>query len=300
MITNTVALERGLRVAFHTAYSGMLARDYLTAINPIFQRVPSDGNQEKYGWLGDIPAVKEWLGDKAIGGLRDYDYAIKNKDFYAGFAIDRNELDDDQLGGFQARIDGLAEACAQYPYDLIMSLIVNGTTGLAYDGVAFFSNATGDRTIDNLLAGSGATTVAALQTDIAAARSAQMRFTSDSGRVLGLSFDTILCPPELESLMIQAVTTPSVIVTGAGALTNPVSRWIKNVIAMPELTDANDWYGITTSRSLKPFLFQERKMPVPVLDDGQEKKNRKLEFSAEMRGNAGYGFPHMAVKVVNA
>lgn len=299
MITNTVALERGLRVAFHTAYTGMLSRDYLTAINPIFQRVPSDGAQEKYGWLGDIPAVKEWLGDKTIGGLRDYDYAIKNKDFYSGFAIDRNELEDDQLGGFQGRIDSLAEACSQYPYDLIMSLIVNGTSGLAYDGVPFFSNASGDRTIDNLLAGTGVT-LAAIQKDIADARAAQMRFTSDSGRVLGLSFDTILCPPELESLMIQAVQTPTVVVGAGTPLVNPVSRWIKNVIAMPELTDTTDWYGVTTNRTLKPFLFQERKAPNPVLDDGQEKKNRKLEFSAEMRGNAGYGFPHMAIKVVNS
>lgn len=298
MVTNTVALERGLRVNFQKAYSGMLGRDYLQALRPLISFVPSDGRSEKYGWIGDIPGVREWLGEKTYGGLKDYGYTITNKDFFDGFAIDRNELDDDQLGGFGERISGLAEACAQYPFDLIASLIVNGTTNLAFDGVAFFSDASGVRTNDNLLAGSGIT-LANIQADIASARAAMMRFTSDSGRTLNLSFDTILCPPELESLMIQAVTTPSMVVGNNAPITNPASRWIKQVIAIPELTDANDWYGISTSRVMKPFLFQERKAPVPVLDDSTVKSNRKLMFSAEMRGNAGYGFPQLAVKVVN-
>jgi len=42
-----------------------------------------------------------------------------------------------------------------------------------------------------------------------------------------------------------------------------------------------------------------RDSPELVLDDTMVKRNRKLVYSGEMRGNAGYGFFQMGVKVVN-
>ncbi len=31
--------------------------------------VDSDGEDEKYGWLGDMPGVREWLGDRIFHEL---------------------------------------------------------------------------------------------------------------------------------------------------------------------------------------------------------------------------------------
>jgi phage major head subunit gpT-like protein len=100
--------------------------------------------------------------------------------------------------------------------------------------------------------------------------------------------------------MLEAVESSNIITTGSGAQINPVSRWIKNVIVSPKLTDANDWYLFAAGMPVKPFIFQSRKDVSSVLDDTQVKRNRKLDYSAELRGNAGYGFYHMAIKVVNA
>ncbi len=125
------------------------------------------------------------------------------------------------------------------------------------------------------------------------------KYLTGRGEVLGLEMDTIVCPPELEGVMFEAVYSSSG-VTANSNTANPISSWIKNVIVLPNATDANDWYGLCTSYPLKPFFYQDREAPVPVLDDTQVKANRKLIYSVELRGNAGYGFPAMAVKVVNS
>lgn len=296
MIISTIALESGLNARFDEQYRAMQERPHLADIMALATEITSSKFEERYPWFGDVAAVREWIGDKALAGLRDYDYTIRNRDWYSGFSIDRNELEDDQLGGILPLIDMLAMSAAKFPAELIIELLAEGDSRLAYDGAAFFSNRAAPN--DNLLAGTG-TTLATVKSDIQTARAAMQRFTSDRGKVMGLNGDTIVCAPELEAIMIEAVTAPSIITNGEGTTVNPISRWIKRVISSPELSDANDWYLLATEFPLRPFIFQTRKAPVSVLDDTQEKRNRKLEYSVEMRGNAGYGFFQMACKVVN-
>lgn len=298
MVVDTVALEKALKVEYDKAYEAMIKEaGPARAVAALATEVPSTSASEKYGWLGDVPLVKEWLGPKTAGGLKDYDYTIKNKDFYSAVEIDRNEIEDDQMGIINPRIGMLVAAVAQYKFELIEDLIINGVTRLAYDGSAFFANRTAPN--DNLLAGTGAT-VAAIKADIYSSRAAMMKFASDMGRVLGFALDTIVVPPELEGPMMEAVMTSAAPDATYGGLFNPIKGWIKQVIVMPRLSDPNDWYGLSTGFPLKPFVYQNRKAPTSVLDDSEVKKTRKLIYSAEMRGNAGYGFFQMAVKVVNA
>lgn len=297
MVYNTSVLKKGIDGRFHTVYGEMIKRPHLMDVAALTTQVNSNSRSEDYAWLGDVPQVREWIGDKQIGSLKDYDYAIKNKDWYAGFAIDRDELDDEQISAIMPRVDSLAMAMSEHQMELVSDLIINGTTGIAYDGTAFFANRTAPN--DNLLAGTGVT-LAQVKADIQTARAAMMKFTSDTGKVMGLMMDTIYCPPELEATILEAVETSNIISTGTGAQINPISRWIKRVIVSPELSDVNDWYGFSSSMPLKPFISQMRKMPETVIDDTQVKKNRKIDFSAERRGNAGYGFYQMAVKVVNS
>lgn len=297
MIVDTVFLEKGLKAAFDEAMAQMVAGDpYVALADALATMMPSTSASEKYGFLGDFPGVKEWLGDKSAGSLKDYDFTIVNKDWYDAVEIDRNEIEDDQLGRILPRIQGLARSLRRWKGQLIASLILNGTTGLAYDGSAFFANRTAPN--DNLLAGTGVA-LANIKADIYSARAAMMAFQTDTGGVMALPMDTVVVPPALEGVMLEAVMSPTN-AGGAGyGIYNPASSWIKRVLVLPNATDATDWYGFCTSFPLKPFILQNRKEPENVLDDTQVKRNRKLIYSAEMRGNAGYGFFHMGVKVVN-
>jgi phage major head subunit gpT-like protein len=297
MVFNTVLLEKGLQAIFNTAYQGLLARPYLAAVRSIMTEVPSSAASEKYGWLGDFPLVQEWIGDRNVGDLKDYDYTIKNKDWIIPIAIHENELADDQVGAIAPRVQMMAEMLSQWPLELVGDLLKNGDSNLAYDGQAFFANRASPN--DNLLAGTGVT-LAAIKTDIASARAAMMRFATDKGRPLGIQFDTIVCPPELEATILEATKTAAIITTGQGAMVNPVANWIKNVISLPELSDTNDWYGLATGYALRPLIYQARQGVRAELDDTERKRNKRMVFQADMRGNAGYGFWQMAVKVVNS
>jgi phage major head subunit gpT-like protein len=298
MLINSTILEKGLRANFHQSYGELIQQPHLAAVQELYTLINSNAESESYAWLGDVPIVREWIGEKNIGALKDYGYSIKNKDFYSGFSIDRNELDDEQMPAILPRVRSLSEAVARFPWQLVVNLIINGTSGLAYDGEAFFGTSRGAPNV-NTFAGTG-TSVAQIRADIANARARMMRFTSDTGRPMGTMMDTIVCPPEIESVVLEAVRGNTVIaVDGTGQSFNPANGWIRNVITFPELTDNNDWYGFATGGSLKPFILQMRKNAEPILDDTQVKRNRKLDYSAEMRGNAGYGFWQMAIKVTN-
>lgn len=295
MIVGTVALEKGLRIEFNRAYDALVAGDpYIDLFNTLATIVPSNSSSEKYGWFGDVPAVLEWLGDKKAGNIADYDYTIQNKDWYSAVAIDRDELEDDKLGAILPRIQMLAQRCKSYKGKLIADLITGGTAGLAYDGAAYFSNRAAPN--DNLLAGTGVT-LATIKADIYSARAAMFAFQSDTGVPLGLQMDTIVCPAALEGVMLEACT--SAMGVAGDNVNNPIRGWIKKVIVLPGASDANDWYGFASGMPLKPFVYQDRKGVELVLDETEVKRNRKLTYSAEMRGNAGYGFFHMGVKVVN-
>ena len=297
MLVDTIALEKGLRAEFSRAYGAMIGGDvYAKLFAAVATVVPSGANNEKYGWFGDVPVVKEWIGDKTAGNLEDYDYTITNKNWYSMIGIDRNEIADDQIGAILPRIQMLAQRVRSYQGKLIANLLINGTTGTAYDSSAFFANRSSPN--DNLLTGTGITN-ALLKADIYAARAAMMKFQSDTAEVMGLEMDTIVCPPELEGPVMEVVTSSNDPSLTGNANANPVKNWIKNVLVLPNATDANDWYGLATGFPIKPFVYQDREPVQTVLDDTAVKRNRTLEFSAEMRGNAGYAFFQMAIKTTN-
>jgi phage major head subunit gpT-like protein len=297
MILDTVFLEKGLKAAFDLAYEQFLGDRYAQIYNVLATEIPSTAASEKFGWMGDVPAVREWIGDKQSGTMTDYNYTITNKDWEMSIDIDRDELDDDQLGRILPRIQMMAQRMKSYKGKLVADTLVAGTTGLAYDGSAFFANRTSPN--DNLLGGSGET-LALIKADISTARAAMQEFVSDKSVPLGLEMDTIVCASLLEGLMLEAVkSTTNPGGDGAG-IYNPANTWIKNIICLPGLSDQDDWYGFCTGYALKPFVYLNRTDTTLVLDDTMVKRNRKLVYSAESRGNAGYGFFQMGVKVVNS
>lgn len=298
MIVNTIALERNLNIMFNRAYDGIIKKQQIDNLNLLYTTVPSTKSEEKYGWLGDVPAIQEWIGEKDVSGMKDYDYTIKNRDFHGTIGIDRNEIEDDQYGMIEPRIRQLAGAAANYPMELVADLVVNGTTNLAYDGDAYFANRTVN---DNLLAGTG-TTLAQLKTDMGTARATMQRFVSDTGKLLRIKPNVIVCPPELEISFMEIVksTAPQDATNYNAAGMNPWSQWIASVISLPELTDTNDWYMFDTSMPLKPFFYQIRKKPTSKMDTTKEFISRKILYGVELRGNAGYGFPQLGVKFVNS
>ena len=300
MSLNPAVLDRMVQVGVQRQWAEILAgRGSPQDLMRTAMEIPSTRKSEKYAWLAGIPAVREWIGEKRAKQLADYNFEILNADFEATIPLDRNDLDDDSTGSFDMMIRLLVDAMAEKPRSLLSALITSGTTGTAYDGVAFFSNTSGVRTIDNLLAGTG-TSVAYLAADLDSVVQAMMAFTDSAGEPLNIVPDTIYCPPALVSVFQRLVYSGSDPTASAQGTFNPFGGGKFTIIGDARLasTDANDWYAFKTNGVLKPFIWQPRSAPKGVLDDTKVKSTRMYYASAEMRGNVGYGLPHLAVKVV--
>jgi phage major head subunit gpT-like protein len=118
----------------------------LSMAEPTWQRVatevPSTTRDEKYAWLGQVPMIREWIGDRVIQNIAAHDYAIKNRDFELTLEVDRNDIEDDTYGVFAPAVTEMGRATAVHPDQLVYGeALANSFTGLCYDGQPFISAA---------------------------------------------------------------------------------------------------------------------------------------------------------------
>lgn len=136
MLINAANLE-ALRVGFKASFQrglGQAAPQW----ERVATRVNSTHGEEKYGWLGKIPNVREWFGPRAVQNLMQHDYAIKNRDFELTIGVDRNHINDDNLGIYGPMFEEMGMSTGAH-YDLLtFGLLKDGFATAGYDGQFFF------------------------------------------------------------------------------------------------------------------------------------------------------------------
>lgn len=298
-----VALQTLFRKEYNQAVAEYSNTNAWDAVAEIGTELQSTGPAEDYRWLQEMPEFDKWIGDLNAADLKEYRFAITNEPFAAAVGVHVDELEDDRDGIILARIRSMAGGEKRKWGKLLHDLLVAGTSGLAFDGVAFFSDASGERLNDNLLAGtiSAATpTVAQAAADVTTVRKAMLGFKDTRGEIIGIVPDTWVIPPNLENVFMTLMNSTSDPTTTNPGTQNPYRQLIQRVIVDPGLTDANDFYALATKYSVGPFVKQMRSGVETFLDETGRNKNGRLTFGAKFRGNVGYGLPIMAVKVVSA
>ncbi len=301
-----VIAQKIFKTIYNRAIAEMAVSSPFIALGRLATEIPSDGAEEDYRWLGAMPLFTEWLGDITVEDLADYEYTIRNKHFAGAVGIDRDELEDDKFGLIIPRIEALAYRALVHRGRQVESLIANGVTSLAFDGLPFFDDVGGVRLNDNLIGGTLNATVPSLtevMTAIDTMRQAMMAFVDDKGEIIGLAPDTFVVSTLYERAfrtVNQSTSDPSV--TGGIGVANPVRSWIKEIIVDPAIAsgDANDFYGFCTDYPVKALVFQNRQENEIWLDDTNKNVNKKLVFGADYRAGYGYALPQLACKYVGA
>jgi phage major head subunit gpT-like protein len=282
-----------------TAYSNTNAWD---AVADIGTMIPSNGSSEDYRWLQETPEFEQWIGDLKADDLKDYKFTIVNEPFVAAVNIHKNEIADDKADLILSRVRGMAGADKRKWGRMLHNLLVNGTTALAYDGVAFFSNASGDRLNDNLLAGTisaGNPTVAQVLADVDTVIQSMGAFVNSRNEIVGIVPDTFVVSLKVASTFRRALMSPTDASNANSAVNNPFQGMNFRIVVDPALTDLNDFYALATRYPVGPLVKQVREEVSTFLDETQKNVNGRLTFGAEFRGNVGYGLPIMAAKVVS-
>jgi len=261
--------------------------------------VPSTKDTEDYSWLGDLPAVREFVGERVYKGIAVHNYSIKNKTWENTIAIDADTFEDtNQVVQIRPRVQDLAASIVRHKFSLLTTLIeANGTV---YDGQALYSNShsSGESgTQDNLLSGAG-TSVANLKTDMIAAKAALRKFKTDTGEYVNAGMNlVVMAPPALEGVFDEFLNATII------SQTTNIFKGAAKLIINPYLTDANDWYLFNVVGPIKALIFQMREQPsltaiTSPQSDHVFKYNEYL-WGTKARYNAGFGLWQLTCKVVN-
>lgn len=126
-----------LRAGFISLFEGAY-----NAVKPDWDKVamyvPSTTALNQYGWLGDVPGMRKWLGDRVVHGLKEHAFSIVNDDYELTIGVSRNHIEDDNLGVYTPRVKMIGDSAARKPDELVFPLIKNGFDSLCYDGQYFF------------------------------------------------------------------------------------------------------------------------------------------------------------------
>lgn len=287
MIINTPNL-RGIYQGFNTLFNKAFEES-----TPLYEKVatvtPSTTSEETYAWLGDIPGMREWIGDREIQNLTGSDYTVRNKSFELTVGIPRDAIDDDRIGLYKPSVQMLGQSAALHPDELIFGLLAKGFSAKCYDGETFFSTThkVGKKTYSNR--GKKKLGIESY----AAARASMMGLKNSKDRALKLVPNMLVVPPALEGIARKILMADEI-----EGSTNTM-KGTAELLVVPDLA-GNDtaWYLLCTSRPIKPLLYQERQKAKFVSMTNETDDNvffkKEYLYGADSRGNAGFGFWQMA------
>jgi phage major head subunit gpT-like protein len=136
MLVNATNLN-SLRTGFSALFSQGLAlapSQYLRVTTV----VPSTTREQKYGWLGKVPGVREWIGARAVHNLEQHDYTIREKKWELTISVDRDDIETDNLGIYSPMFTSMGESTGSHFETLSWGFLKTGFAAPCYDGQSFF------------------------------------------------------------------------------------------------------------------------------------------------------------------
>lgn len=137
MVTVTSEVLLALRTVwgqnFKAAFVGAKSR-----YKEIAMVANSTSSKSVYGWLGQMPQFRQWLGERHLQSIQNYGFAIENRDFEMTIEVSRNDIMDDNAGVYTPLFNEMGRAAALHPDELIFGLLPAGFTSPCYDGQNFF------------------------------------------------------------------------------------------------------------------------------------------------------------------
>ena len=281
---------RGLLIGYSAAF-GQAFEETEVNYPKIAMTVSSSTRENNYAWMGQIPVMREWIGEREIQNLMQYEYIIKNKTFESTISIPVEDIADDQYGVYAPVLSEIGMSAKKHPDTLIFDLVGKGFTEKGYDGVPFFS--------DSHPIGRGKTTqsnmgTARLDADSYTwARRQMMTLKGDKEKTLNIVPDLLVVSPQNEAVARMILFADLI----AGS--SNVNKNTCELLVVPELAAYPDqWYLLCTKRYVRPFVFQEREKARLVCKnrdtDDNVFFNNEVLYGVTARCNVGYGLWQLA------
>ena len=288
----TTSLKKVFDAAFEAASSEW---------DQVAMEVPSSGASNTYAWIDKFPKLRKWIGDKVVKQLSAHAYTIINDDFEATVEIDRNDIEDDNLGIYKPQTQMAGESSKQWADELVFTTLTNGFDEKCYDGKTFYATnhevgeGKNKKLVSNRLnAPLSVDTLAAAKASYGAARTMLRSMKDEEGRPLNLKPSLLIVPPALEDIANALMTVDRL----EDGKPNPYKGTAK-VLVVGWLKTDTEWHLHDSTKPVKAIIFQPRKKPIFVQQTDTSSDavfmRKKFKYGSEARGAAGYGLWQMAV-----
>jgi len=266
----------------------------------------SDQDSETYPWIGQSPAMREWIGGRHAKGFNENGISIKNKHYEATLEVLVKDMRRDKTGQVLTRVQELAQRTNAHWASLLSTLIVNAESTVCYDGQFFFDTDHQEQdsgvqsndisvTIANVPAGvHGSTTrpsVEEMQHSVIQGIQSIYSFKDNEGEPMNelASNFLVMTPPPLWQLASSAFNRQQ---TDINQLV-PANLNI-SVVTNARLTSWTDKFAIfRTDGSVKPFIRQqETPVDLKAKAEGSEFEfdNDAHQYGVDTWRNVGYGY----------
>lgn len=280
----------------------------------------SDQAAETYNFLGQTPAMREWLSSRQALGFSGQGVTVVNKHYEATIEVQKKDVRRDKTGQLRARMSELADRGRTHWASLLSTLIVNGATTTCYDGQYFFDtdHSEGDSgTQSNKIdvdisalpaAVHGSVTapsVEEMQQAILAGIVKMLSFKDDRGEPMneGASRFLVKVPAGLYTVAVAAVSTLTTAALQQNLNPNLIAGITVDVQMNVRLTSAgwtDKFVVFRTDSPIKALIRQkETEAELKAKAEGSEFEfdNDAWQFGIDAWRGAGYGYWQRAVHV---
>lgn len=299
----TTLSSRAIIGEFYKTLEQDIGASWLPGVSMLFD---SDQDSETYPWLGQSPAMREWIGGRNAKGFRENGITITNKHYEATLEVLVKDLRRDKTGQLMTRVRELAQRTNAHWASLLSTLILNGPSTVCYDGQYFFDtdHDEGDSgTQDNDLsidisalpaAVAGSTTVPSteeMQQCVIQAIQAIYGFKDDQGEPMNEMAQSflVMVPPSLWRVASSSFNRPTTDVNQIIPANLDIS-----VVANARLSSWTTAFTVfRADGGVKPFIRQEE-MPVQLKAKAEgseyEFDNDAHQYGVDTWRNVGYGY----------
>jgi phage major head subunit gpT-like protein len=292
---------------------------WIGAISNLFQ---SNQPSEEYPWLGQAPAMREWIGGRQAKGFRENGIVIKNRLFEATLEVNIDELRRDKTGQIMVRVDEMAQRTNAHWASLLTTLIISGESTVCYDGQFFFdtdhtegentTNQSNDISIDisalpTSVHGAAATapSVEEFQLAVAEGVTRMTAIKDDQNEPMNENARSflVMVPVPLMQVASKALYVPSD--QGMAGSQTTLASMRNDGFSISYVTNARltwtDKFAIfRTDSAIKPLIRQEETgVEMKAIAEGSELefKHRKHEYGVETWRNVAFGMWQYAMLV---
>lgn len=291
-------------------FASMEANPGMAWIDKVANLFSSDQASETYNFLGQNPAMREWIGGRQAKGFSGQGVTVINKHYEATIEIQKKDWRRDKTPQLQTRMSEFALRGQTHWASLLSALLIAAPSTACYDNQFFFDtdHSEGDSGTQNNditvdisalpCAAHGSVTAPSkeeMQQSILAGIMAIIGFKDDRGEPMNEDARSFLVtvPMPLYGVALAAVSTLLNVALDQNINPNGLGDFNVEVVPIVRLTWTDSFAVFRTDSPIKAFICQtEQEVELKAKAEGSEYEfdNDAWQFGIDAWRGVGYGY----------